>query len=87
MLRFAFTVLAEEHMSRRSCQPEDMLGLIPEFLSLDDADSAVEQIDKNYKSIGGGWHDVKGFELNPSAGTLRYPRRPSAAPDRQSSTS
>ena len=37
-------------------------GLLPSFLSHDDTDGAVEQINKNY-GHGGGWIDCDGWTL------------------------
>lgn len=73
MLNFAFTAIACENAQRGGFDPGEMLGTIPEMLSADDPGGAVEQIDRAYKDIGGGWRDFSGFTLNAERGTLSYP--------------
>ena len=52
----------------------DMLGFIPEFLSLDDPRPAREQINEAY-SHGGGWCKFEGFKMLPN-GNIQYPGDP-----------
>lgn len=75
-LPFTFTPLATEHMRRNGYTAADMLGNIPAFLSAEDPAGAVEQIDREYGPIGGGWRDVRGFALDVARGTLAYPGDP-----------
>lgn len=56
----------------------ESLGMIPSFLSLDDPDSAVKQLDKNYQH-GGGWHPLKGMRADDKA-HLHYPGDPPYKP-------
>jgi hypothetical protein len=76
MLEFTFTELAKGHMQRNGYSAEEMLGTIPEMLSTSDPAGAVEQIDRAYKDIGGGWRDSKGQTLNVTDMTLTYPGDP-----------
>lgn len=76
MLAFNFTPLAVAHMERRGLDADEMLGDIPVWLSADNPGSAVDQLDAEYRPIGGGWRDVKGFQLDVDAGTLTYPGDP-----------
>jgi hypothetical protein len=50
------------------------LGFLPEFLSLDNPQSAREQLDANYRH-GGGWQPFTGFTMLPN-GNLTYPGDP-----------
>lgn len=50
------------------------LGLIPSFLSEDDARPAAEQINDRY-SFGGGWFPLPGFAMNDDE-SLQYPEDP-----------
>lgn len=52
----------------------DMLGYIPQFVSLHDPRGAVEQFDDNYRS-GGGWTSFKGFDMLDN-GNMQYPGDP-----------
>ena len=76
MLAFALTPLCRQHMDRNGYTEHDMLGTIPAMLSADDPAGAVEQIDRAYKDIGGGWSDVAGFALDLRLRTLTYPGDP-----------
>jgi hypothetical protein len=76
MIQFEFTDIANAHMSRHGYCPDDLLGTVPDMLSVDDPAGAVEQIDRAYKDIGGGWSDFTGHALNVEAGTLKYPGDP-----------
>lgn len=80
MLEFRFTRLAQAHMERGGLSESDMLGEIPTWLSEDDPAGAVEQIDRAYRPIGGGWHDTTGGRVNvtegPVAGSLTFPSDP-----------
>lgn len=77
MIRPTFYPRAQEWMQRSGYSEFDIVGLTPAFLSEDDPDDAVTQLDKHY-SHGGGWHDFDGFELHDSetAPQLRYPEDP-----------
>jgi hypothetical protein len=71
-LPFTFTQIARDHMDRNGFSPDDLLGTIPHMLSEDDPAGAVDQIDRAYKDIGGGWHDSRGHELAAERGQLIY---------------
>lgn len=58
---------------------QDMLGIIPEFLSESDPRPAREQIHEAY-AHGGGWHDFKGFSMNPNTYAIKYPGDPAYQP-------
>lgn len=58
----------------------ELLGYIPTFLAEDDPRSAKEQLHANY-AHGGGWHEFKGFNFDPSKPEiedweLRFPGDP-----------
>ena len=73
MLAFALTPIAQAHVERNGWTADDMLGLIPHFLSEMNPAGAVEQIDAGYRQNGGGWRDTSGFTLDVEAGKLTYP--------------
>ena len=50
---------------------QEMLGFIPSFLSEDDPRPASVQLNENY-AHGGGWHPMKGFDLDTETMTLNY---------------
>lgn len=76
MLQPNFYPRATEWMKRKGYSAFDMVGFTPEFLSTDDPDDAVTQLDKHY-GHGGGWHDFSGFTFNDGAEpTLTYPGDP-----------
>ena len=50
-----------------------MLGDIPLWLSEHNTGDAVEQIDRMYAPIGGGWRDSTGHKLDAERGLLSYP--------------
>ena len=58
---------------RNGADPE-MLGFIPEFLSLNDPRPAREQLDTAY-AHGGGWRPMEGWELKAND-NLKYPGDP-----------
>lgn len=70
---FTFTPIAEAHMGRRGVSPYEMLGAIPDMLSVDDPAGAVEQIDAAYRADGGGWRDSRGGSVDAERGLLTYP--------------
>jgi len=51
-----------------------MLGFLPSFLSEDNPDSAVKQLDDGYK-FAGGWRPFNGYEMLPDGG-ISYPGDP-----------
>jgi hypothetical protein len=53
------------------------LGYLPNFISDNDNRSAKEQIDDRYIS---GWHEFKGFDMNPETNALIYPGNPDYPP-------
>ena len=57
----------------------DLLGYIPQFLSLDDPRCTKEQLNENY-GHGGGWRPMEGWTLNPVNHLLKYPGDPAMAP-------
>lgn len=57
----------------------DMLGLIPEFLSVDNPEPAAKQLGANY-AHGGGWNPFKGFIVNAETKALKYPGDPAFGP-------
>lgn len=58
--------------------PSD-LGLLPEFLRVDDQRPAIEQFNERY-AHGGGWRPIEGFVYNTSNGNLAYPGDPLMKP-------
>jgi hypothetical protein len=76
MLTFTLTKIAQDHMRRHGYTPEDILGTIPEMLDANNPAGAVTQIDKAYRDIGGGWHDVRGHDLDTEGAKLTYPGDP-----------
>ena len=52
---------------------EQIVGIIPTFLNLNEPGTAAEQIDQYYIS---GWNPIKGFELANDNATLLYPGDP-----------
>jgi len=73
MLAFAFTNIAIDHARRGGFMPDEMLGSVPEMLSILNPLGAVDQIDAAYRPVGGGWRDSTGHRLDLEAGTLTYP--------------
>lgn len=57
----------------------DLVGYIPEFLSVHDPLPAVQQLDANYKH-GGGWRPIKGFKMDMKTHAIKYPGDPSYPP-------
>jgi hypothetical protein len=55
----------------------DHLGYIPTFVSVEDDDSARQQIHKRYVS---GWIPFKQFKMDPKTHTLRFPGDPPFKP-------
>ena len=76
MIDFTFTTIAKAHMDRRRLSSADMLGTIPEMISTADPAGAVEQIDRAYRDVGGGWRDSTGFVLSAAPVELKYPGDP-----------
>lgn len=72
-LPFTFTAVADAHMRRKRLTLRDMLGDIPFWLSAVHDGGAVDQIDRMYGPIGGGWRDSTGFQLDVERGLLSYP--------------
>ena len=79
---FDFVVLnLDEALEAEFGPPHPVAGILPAFLSSDDHDDAVTQINKNY-AHGGGWHDFDGFTMRDSADgakALHYPGDPPMA--------
>jgi len=57
---------------------DDIVELIPSFLSHDDPRKAKEQIHEAY-SFGGGWRPIAKFAMRPDA-SLKYPGDPVLKP-------
>jgi len=59
----------------------DALGLIPNFLSLDDPGTVAEQLNRNY-AHGGGWSPFgkSQWQMDPNTFTLKYPGDPAMLP-------
>lgn len=57
----------------------ELVGYIPDFLSLDDPRPAKEQLNENY-AHGGGWNPMKGWTFNPLNQFLKYPGDPALIP-------
>lgn len=58
---------------------DQLVGWIPEFLSLTSELSAREQININYRH-GGGWQPLEGWRYNPTTKVLSYPGDPPLKP-------
>ena len=77
MIEPTFYDRATEWMGKTGASAFDLVGLTPQFLSEDDPDDAVTQLNKHY-GHGGGWRDFNGFTLKDSetAPQLTYPGDP-----------
>ena len=62
------------------CNPDHDVGLIPDFLDVDDPRPAGEQFQERY--VYGGWHPQTGFTCDAKSGRfwLRYPGDPPLKP-------
>jgi hypothetical protein len=77
MIRTVFYERAQKVLETGRVDPFDLVGLTPQFLSVNDERDAVTQLDSNYRH-GGGWQDFNGFTLDddPIAPRLNYPSDP-----------